>query len=156
MNIPTTEEKFDDLKSVIIVSGKVYLPYWQGNVKISTTLEEFHACGNRACIAGHLAISPLFQKHGGGVYLDGAPLLRHVKRMDAYGTNAVELWFFGNENASEKTQMVITGSCDLYRVRNWWRWGSEEAVAALGLLENREKYTDDEFLNLLNGLYECE
>jgi hypothetical protein len=41
---------------------------------IAQTESELHACGNTACFAGHLALSPEFQKAGGSVSKTGAPV----------------------------------------------------------------------------------
>ena len=148
MNMPTTKDKFDDLKSVISYRDSVYMLYWQNQINTPKTLEEFHACGNRACIAGHLALSPLFQRHGGEVCWSGTPALSGT-----VGANAVELWFFGNDDASEKTNLVIHGYSEPYYVSNWGNWKSKEAVAALELLENQHKYSSSEFYELLCDLY---
>ena len=42
-------------------------------LQIAETESELHACGNKACFAGHLALSPEFQKAGGSVSITGAP-----------------------------------------------------------------------------------
>lgn len=41
--------------------------------------EEFHACGNTACFAGHLAISPEWIKDGGGCEYNGMPNLAVIE-----------------------------------------------------------------------------
>ena len=41
--------------------------------RIVQTESELHACGNTACFAGHLALSPEFKKAGGLLYGTGAP-----------------------------------------------------------------------------------
>lgn len=38
-----------------------------------TTIEELHACGNTACIAGYVALSPLWRQLGGGIDRHGCP-----------------------------------------------------------------------------------
>ena len=42
-------------------------------IQIAQTESELHGCGNTACFAGHLALSPEFQKAGGSVSITGAP-----------------------------------------------------------------------------------
>ena len=45
------------------------------------TVEELHACGNTACLAGHIALSPVFQAIGGEVdQRDGSPTLETVDK----------------------------------------------------------------------------
>ena len=42
-------------------------------MQIAQTESKLHACGNTACFAGHLALSPEFKKAGGLAYGTGAP-----------------------------------------------------------------------------------
>ena len=42
-------------------------------MQIAQTESELHGCGNTACFAGHLALSPEFKKAGGLLYGTGAP-----------------------------------------------------------------------------------
>ena len=42
-------------------------------LQIAQNETELHGCGNTACFAGHLALSPEFQKAGGSVSITGAP-----------------------------------------------------------------------------------
>lgn len=44
-----------------------------GTFQASRTEEELHACGNSACIAGYVAVSPEWHAVGGSVSLGGAP-----------------------------------------------------------------------------------
>jgi hypothetical protein len=45
------------------------------------TVEELHACGNTACLAGHIALSPVFQAIGGKVdQRDGSPIVETVDK----------------------------------------------------------------------------
>ena len=61
---------------------------WQnelyGHVKqIAQTESELHSCGNTACFAGHLALSPEFQDAGGLVSKIGAPIFNGVRFVEA-------------------------------------------------------------------------
>ena len=47
------------------------------------TESELHACGNTACFAGHLALSPEFQKAGGSVNKIGAPVFKGFDEANA-------------------------------------------------------------------------
>ena len=57
--------------------GNSYVP------RIAQTESELHACGNTACFAGHLALSPEFQKAGGSVSKIGAPVFNGVRYAEA-------------------------------------------------------------------------
>ena len=56
----------------------------QGHIiQIAQTESELHACGNTACFAGHLALSPEFQDAGGLVSKIGAPMFNGVRYAEA-------------------------------------------------------------------------
>ena len=56
----------------------------QGHIKqIVQTESELHVCGNTACFAGHLALSPEFQDAGGLVSKIGAPIFNGVRFVEA-------------------------------------------------------------------------
>jgi hypothetical protein len=50
---------------------------------IAQTESELHGCGNTACFAGHLALSPEFQKAGGLVSKTGAPIFNGLLEASA-------------------------------------------------------------------------
>jgi len=50
---------------------------------IAQTESELQGCGNTACFAGHLALSPEFQKAGGSVSKIGAPIFNGVRYAEA-------------------------------------------------------------------------
>jgi hypothetical protein len=52
-------------------------------IQIAQTESELHACGNTACFAGHLALSPEFQKAGGSVSKIGAPVFNGLLEASA-------------------------------------------------------------------------
>ena len=52
-------------------------------IQIAQTESELHACGNTACFAGHLALSPEFQDAGGSVSKIGAPMFNGVRYAEA-------------------------------------------------------------------------
>lgn len=47
--------------------------------RIVSTEEELHACGNTACFAGYVAISPEFKADGGRIGRGGAPVLSPIE-----------------------------------------------------------------------------
>jgi len=52
-------------------------------IQIAQTESELHACGNTACFAGHLALSPEFQDAGGLVSETGAPIFNDLLEASA-------------------------------------------------------------------------
>ena len=52
-------------------------------IQIAQTESELHGCGNTACFAGHLALSPEFQDAGGLVSKIGAPIFNGVRFVEA-------------------------------------------------------------------------
>jgi len=52
-------------------------------IQIAQTESELHACGNTACFAGHLALSPEFQDAGGLVSKTGAPMFNGLLEASA-------------------------------------------------------------------------
>ena len=52
-------------------------------IQIAQTESELHGCGNTACFAGHLALSPEFQKAGGSVSKTGAPIFNDLLEASA-------------------------------------------------------------------------
>ena len=57
-------------------------------MQIAQTDSELHGCGNTACFAGHLALSPEFKKAGGLLYGTGAPKFNNFS-----GSYAVAQYF---------------------------------------------------------------
>jgi len=52
-------------------------------IQIAQTESELHGCGNTACFAGHLALSPEFKDAGGLVSKIGAPIFNGVRFVEA-------------------------------------------------------------------------
>ena len=63
-------------------ANSLFMPYWQSSPDSKWRKHpafdetELHACGNKACFAGHIAVSPEFHASGGYCTEDGEPLLR--------------------------------------------------------------------------------
>lgn len=52
------------------------MEYWQnriGSAYLAYNIEDLHSCGNKACLAGHIAISPEFKADGGTIIRWGSP-----------------------------------------------------------------------------------
>ncbi len=63
-----------------VPQGRLRMTAWQcGDHGWDTlpvrTEEELHACGNKACFAGYVAISPEWKADGGEVCANGAPVI---------------------------------------------------------------------------------
>jgi hypothetical protein len=80
-----------DLMKAAEAAGTLDMTRWQDDEddtlndligkNYAETVEEFHACGNTACLAGHIALSPVFQAIGGKVnQRDGSPILKTVDK----------------------------------------------------------------------------
>ena len=70
----------------------LFMPYWQmaspnNPLKFVDNEQDLHTCGNRACFAGHVAVSPEFQMDGGSVTCEGEPRLG-----GRYGAYAIQDW----------------------------------------------------------------
>lgn len=73
------------------------------------TEQEMHACGNTACFAGWIAVSPEFWEDGGYVSeYSGAPVFR-----GCVGYQAIAEWL---ELPEETAESLVHGSGDMYPV----------------------------------------
>lgn len=155
--MPTIQERRDDLLSIIKASKSVDMRLWQlcpFMGEYSETLDRLHPCGNKACIGGHLAISPMFISEGGIVSLTNA----EPEFCEVEGVDAISLYLNTDPDA---THAVITGDWfhdehDEYcLVGGWPHWTSLEASKALELLYAFEP--EDcavEFAGKLSELYQ--
>jgi hypothetical protein len=80
-----------DLMKTAETAGTLDMNIWQNDEDdtvydligkdYAETVKELHACGNTACLAGHIALSPVFQAIGGKVnQRDGSPILKTVDK----------------------------------------------------------------------------
>lgn len=70
--------------------GSVFMPHYQsvGELEAYSDSEEgLHQCGNKACFAGHVAVSPEFSKDGGRVGGYGSPIF-----LEYHGAAAIRNW----------------------------------------------------------------
>ncbi len=90
--------------------GSVDMTQWQRlkpSQNLSTTEAEFHACGNAACFAGHIALSPEFQDDKGTIDACGMPILcmpypHTCGFYSVYGEEAVSEWLDITRELSRK------------------------------------------------------
>lgn len=74
--------------------------------------EKFHACGNKACFAGHLAISPEWRSDGNSASFVGVPE-EPTEHGRYYGASAVARWF---EISPMIAWWLISGGSNFYPV----------------------------------------
>ena len=78
----------------------LYMPDWQcatNNEEPTLARDEqaLHACGNRACFGGHVAVSPEFRADGGSCTFQGAPAFdEHI------GSDAIRDWLGIDEDTA--------------------------------------------------------
>lgn len=98
-------ERLNQAIAVMKRAGKVFMGDFQtGSVSVVATDEiTLHTCGNSACFAGWLAVSPEFQAAGGVVGFDGSPLYKYsmlggssvAEWLETDNTTAIELLVYG-------------------------------------------------------------
>lgn len=103
--------RLDRLEQAIAVmkrAGKVDMRAWQDfamRQDIRHTEKELHACGNTACFAGWLAVSPEFQAAGGGLVENtGMPEYRQLR-----GSAAVIGWLEAEGPKAQALNLLIEG-----------------------------------------------
>lgn len=121
-----------ELRDSIANYGLIDMGSWQSN-GLYETVEEHHACGNTACIAGHMAMLPAFQKDEGWVGANGRPEIDGVR-----GSAAASVWlglplelcqelFGGFKGGLRKHAELLVGE-------RWELWNSYHAVKLLNLI----------------------
>lgn len=70
----------------------LYMPAFQKPANndydaLCTTMNSFHKCGNKACFAGHVALSQAFKRDGGEVGTSGEPVYSNH-----FGYTAIAMW----------------------------------------------------------------
>ncbi len=138
------------IRDLISYSGMIDMRSFQsvkngavvGTKNYCETIDDFHVCGHKACIAGYVAISKEFHAQGGYCTTDGAPSYKDGRDMSAKEAMAeffgIPFWLSAD---------MILGQCeDLenYVEKEWKHWGREEAVLILDkVIEIGEKYATE-------------
>lgn len=79
---------------------------------LSTTPQQLHACGNTACFAGHIAISPEWKAIGGLIASNGAPRLNNQNSAKSLGQwlgvspECIDPLIFNHRQAFSTTHLV--------------------------------------------------
>jgi hypothetical protein len=97
-------EKMHQAIAIMQRAGKVEMSIFQDGRTHATTEEEIHKCGNKACFAGWVAVSPEFLKDGGRVSRPGSPIFK-----SSYGSDAISSWLSISEDLAE---CLVCGECD--------------------------------------------
>ena len=96
MNIENMKAAIAIMQRVIDRGDKVDMVNWQTTKSgyntfsfepIAKTEDELHACGNAACFAGYVAISPEWRAAGGFVLGSAAPSLAHNSQFNPHPWN---------------------------------------------------------------------
>lgn len=100
-------ERLNQAISVMERAGKVSMGTWQGGefTDCATSESELHSCGNTACFAGWVAVSPEFQAVGGHVGTSGWPCFGV-----AIGSHAINRWLETRGFKAEVIELLISGS----------------------------------------------
>lgn len=73
--------------------GKVDMTCWQGSAVPAATEADLHACGNTACFAGWIAVSPEFHASGGFSDEDtGEPRVQNAEGFYMGGVYSIADW----------------------------------------------------------------
>jgi len=110
---------------------------------LATTEAELHTCGNTACIAGALAVSPEWKALGGLIGKGGGPFLGPAPGM--YSAADALSWFW--ELPVEKVSAIIYGDRWLEFVARfrltgmpgaWWDLDKDQAISMFYQLLSNE------------------
>lgn len=122
------------------VRDSVYMCQWQtanefAGYAIAVNEDDLHACGNRACFAGHIAVSKEFQNDGGECK-KGLPYFS-----DLNGAGAIALWLDIHPTIAESfvyggvIVQVKTGEEFSYFYDKLWRGvNAQDVIDKLNLL----------------------
>lgn len=84
-NVKAAIEIMRQAKSLDMTEWQTHdgVPICETEESTACTLDELHSCGNSACFAGYIAVSPQFRLSGGGVGLVGEPVFRDMRSAQA-------------------------------------------------------------------------
>lgn len=100
-------ERLDQAIAIMRRAGSLNMTNWQEETFIRCATTEFtlHTCGNSACFAGWIAVSPEFQEVGGEAHPDyGFPIFGKLS-----GATAVCEWLEADEYEWDVIYLLIIG-----------------------------------------------
>lgn len=104
-------ERLNQAIAVMRRAGTLDMTNWQEETftECATTEETLHTCGNSACFAGWVAVSPEFQEAGGEVHPDyGFPIFGKLS-----GASAVCEWLEADEYEWDVIYLLVTGEAHI-------------------------------------------
>ena len=98
-------ERLNQAIAIMERAGLVNMNFWQRG-KVSKTEAELHSCGNSACFAGWVAVSPEFKEVGGVTHpVLGAPILSTRS-----GYLAIVAWLeVEDEKQKDTLELLVAG-----------------------------------------------
>lgn len=136
------KERVQDIRDImasLIGANRTYMLNWQcpsDGITFATNLDEFHQCGNTACFAGTLALSPMFQREGGRVGNRGRP-----EFFPTSGVMSVQKYL---GISFELAYKLVQGDTDTdgkfshFYSKNWADVTAEDVVEKLDMILNGE------------------
>lgn len=131
MNVENVKKAIQIMKR----AGKVNMDTFQIGTTFALTEQELHACGNSACFAGWVAVSPEFQADGGRVDRTmGYPLIS--SSFDIFAADeAISYWLDLDHG---KAQSLVYGDLDdgysLFYNKPWTEVTAQDVIAKLEAL----------------------
>lgn len=100
-------ERLNQAISIMKRAGAVDMTNWQEEtfIRCATTEANLHTCGNTACFAGWVAVSPEFKAAGGRVGTSGCPYFDLC-----IGHNAINRWLETRGFKAEVIELLVQGS----------------------------------------------
>lgn len=119
------------------------------NSNIATTEAELHACGNTACFAGYVAVSPEWKAAGGTIGGSGTPLLLlwpDISSHYAIGKSAIAAWLGIRQRLAESLvcgdtylmKDIINYQHSSFYDKPWKEVTAEDVIAKLELIKSGE------------------
>lgn len=101
-------ERLNQAINIMKRAGTIDMGFWQGDTfDTCHTESELHSCGNSACFAGWVAVSPEFQEAGGAhLHNSGAPIFN-----GCMGYLAIAGWLEAGGLHKEVIELLVTGDC---------------------------------------------
>ena len=130
MNIENVNKAIAVMERVKERGDKFDLCVWQScnGAPAAEKEEELHTCGTAACFAGWVAVSPEFQKGGGGVEIDGSPSWKEGGELFG-GSQAIEKWL--DTPMLEAQHLCGVGNSELVYVETREEVTVDQVLAAL-------------------------
>ena len=104
-------ERLNQAISIMKRAGTLDMTNWQEEtfIRCATTEATLHTCGNSACFAGWVAVSPEFQEAGGEVHPDyGFPIFGKLS-----GASAICAWLDVDRYEWDVIYLLIVGEAHI-------------------------------------------